>query len=107
MTDINYEYAVNLQQNEGKWQERKEQLHEIMRYFTKNTILQFIAMDVNFRSMELREYIDKGDRGEFLASEIDRFISDFEITKTAYEKSGISASFAELARKITDQSIKP
>lgn len=107
MTDINYEYAVNLQQNEGKWMERKEQLHEIMRYFTKNTILQFIAMEVNFRSMELCTYIDKGDRGEFLASEVDNFISEFETTKTAYEKSGISAQFAELAQKITEQSIKP
>lgn len=105
MTDINYEYAINLKQNEVKWQERKEQLLEIMRYFTKNTILQFTAMDVNIRSMELRNYIDKGDRSEFLASEIDRFISDFETTKTVYEHSGISAQFAELAKKITDQSI--
>jgi len=103
MKSINYEYAVNLQQNEAKWQEREEQLHEIMRYFTKNTILQFIAMEVNFRAMELCEYINKGDRGEFFASEIDRFTSDFETTKTAYEKSGISEQFAELAKKISEK----
>lgn len=101
MTDINYEYAVNLEQNEVKWQERKEQLYEVMRFFTANTLLQFIAMDINFRAYDLIEYLNKGDRGEFLAKEIDSFISDFDNTKKAYEQSGVSDAFRELASKIS------
>ena len=105
MNTVNYEYAINLQTNEVKWQERQEKLSQVFMYFTKNTILQFIAMDVQFRAYDLSEFIEKGDRGEFLASEIDSFLADFEITKKDYEESGVSAAFAQLAQKITNQSL--
>jgi hypothetical protein len=57
-------------------------------------------MDINMRAINLITFITKGDRSEFLASETDSFISDFEKTKEGYLKSGLADSFAELVVKL-------
>lgn len=106
MNQISYEYAVNFEQNEKKWEERREKIRDVILYFTKNTLLQFIAMEILFRAYDFDGFIDKGDRGQFLASEIDKFLSDFDQTKAAYEKSGVTDQITSLARRITNQTIK-
>ena len=106
MANINFEYAINLEENERKWEERRAKLNDIIMFFCKNTLLQFLAMDINFRAMDLSSFIDKGERGEFLASEIDSFLSDFEQTKKAYEQSGMADEMAQLAEKITNQTTR-
>jgi hypothetical protein len=97
----NYEYALHFEQNDRAWDQRQDKLREVIMFFTKNTILQFIAVEVNMRAYDLDGYIAKGDRSEFLASVIDGFLSEFETVKIAFEESGVSDQIAEMARKIT------
>jgi len=96
MVSVNYEYAIKLDQNELKWNEYQDKLYNVMRFFTKNTLLQFIAMDINMRAMDLNSFILKGDRGEFLASEVDGFLLDFDQLKLKYEEGGMPDQIIKL-----------
>lgn len=105
MNDVKFEYAKDFQQNEAKWEERKEQINEALIYFSKNTILQLTAMDVMMSAYDFLSYIDKGGRCEFLAREIDVFLVSFNEIKERFEKSGVSDAMAKLATKITSKEL--
>lgn len=105
MADINYEYALNLDENERKWTERTENLREVIRFFAKNTILQFTSMDVQMRAFDLLQFINKGERSEFFKSEVDGYLQYFDEFKSEYEKSGTSEQLAKISKIITENKL--
>lgn len=63
---ITWEYAQNFSENEKRWAELETAINDIVRVFTKNTMLQFMLMSQFLDILDMQVAIIKGDRSEFL-----------------------------------------
>jgi len=103
MANINYEYATQLEQNEQKWDFRKQKLQDVVVFFTCNTFLQLAAFHIQEEAYELLSFIDKGERSDYFASQIDSYMENFEQFKTTFERSCIAEALEKFANKVSNQ----
>lgn len=73
---ITWQYAVNFNKQEERWNELKENLQSIVRVFAKNTILQLTHMEINLQTIDMIAFINDGDRSEFLYQKAKELVDD-------------------------------
>lgn len=77
---IRFEQAVFLSKDSTKEKAKiyEDRYYEVVRFFTKNTILQLLCSDLHYRSFDFIPAIRSGDWSDFLFSELDKYFSEFE-----------------------------
>lgn len=103
MANINYEYALNFEDNERKYQEIKETISEAVLFFTQNTLLQFLKMDLMCEMIDIQVAIDNGERGDFLYNSALSKVEEFKEVKKTYEDTNLKGSMEKLSHKISEK----
>lgn len=75
---ISWEYAVNFEAKEARWNELLANCQSVLRVFSKNTLLQFKFMHQYLDLLEMHSAILDGDRSEFLYNKTKEMIDGTE-----------------------------
>ena len=101
MKDIQFEYAINFNKNEQKFNLVRERLNECVMYFTKNTPFQLLMTDFMMDIIDISCAIEKGERGDYIYNKAIELCGQADLLKKEYEKSGVGERLSGIARVIT------
>lgn len=75
---ISFNQIKFIADNEKKAQVYEERFYETIKVFQKNPLIQFFAMGVYDKLIDLSEYIHKKDYSQLLFDELDKVFTSFE-----------------------------
>lgn len=102
MKDINFEYAVNFNENEARYQLIQERLNTCTLYFTQNTLLQFFCIDLMCEVIDVSIALSDGERGNYIYQKAIELCAATDLVKEKYEAEGMSEKLSALALNITN-----
>ncbi|MDH6357219.1 hypothetical protein [Parabacteroides sp. PF5-9] len=105
MSNITFEYAINFEENESRFDAVKASLGESVLFFSQNTPLQFFCCDLMCELMDLHTAILKGERGDYVYNSALSKIEEFKAVKAEYLKSDVVEKMQSLSKEITRKKI--
>jgi hypothetical protein len=99
MSTIRFEQAVFINKEQDKIKLYEYKFNEVVRMFTKSTLMQLNGWDLWEKVLELSEPMSKGDYSDYLFKKLDEVFSDFENLQNDKRFISLQKNISEMIEK--------